>query len=318
MIKRQLLAQLRGAQGPISGEWLSSTLGLSRVSVWKHIQALKNADYHIDATPKGYRLIKSPDMPFAWEFGDREEHFHYYDCIPSTMSVAREKARQGSPEMTIVVAGTQTQGRGRLKRNWQSDEGGLYFTIVLRPTVTPQTSGRIVLYAATTLSKTLKTQFNINAGVKWPNDILVNEKKLAGFLAEMEADFDQVTYLNIGIGINVNNDPTFHEPGATSIRHLLGRPVSRNRLLISFLDSFEENLTAAASNQTIKEWKQWTVTLNRPVRVVTPRSVTEGLAEDVDENGGLIIRKKDGSQKTVVYGDCFHDDGIKPITGRKT
>jgi len=309
-MKRDILTQLRATSGTISGEWLSSRLGLSRVSVWKHIQALKRTGYQIDASAKGYRLVKSPDTPFAWEFGDREDNIHYYDRVSSTMDIARELARQGSPEMSVVIAGTQTQGRGRLKRVWQSDEGGLYFTVVLRPAVVPQTSGRVVLYAATVLSKMIITQFDINAGVKWPNDILVNDKKLAGLLAEMEADFDRVIYLNIGIGINVNNNPTLNEPSATSIKNLLGEPVSRIGLLNTFLDLFEQSQMMAASPSAIEEWKKWAVTLGREVRVVTPRSVTEGGAEDVDENGGLIIRKKDGSRKTVVYGDCFHRDVV--------
>ena len=308
-MKGQILKLLRNEAAVISGEVLSTRLGLSRVSIWKHIQGLKGMGYEIDATAKGYRLVKSPDIPFAWEFPGREDHIHYYERASSTMGIAREMARQRCPEMTVVVAGIQTKGRGRMNRLWRSGKGGLYFTLVLRPAVAPVNGARINLYAATVLARTLKEVFDIDAGVKWPNDILVDEKKVSGLLSEMEAEFDRVTYMNIGIGINVNNDPTHHESGATTLKHLLGRSVSRVDFLASFLDAFEANLSTAVSNQVIDQWKQSTVTLNRPVKVVTPRSVTEGVAVDVDENGGLMIRQKDGSIKTVVYGDCFHGDG---------
>lgn len=307
-MKGQILKQLRNEAAVISGEAFSTQLGISRVSVWKHIQGLKGVGYDIDATAKGYRLDKSPDIPFAWEFPDREDRIHYYERVPSTMGIARELARRGCPEMTVVVAGIQTRGRGRMKRLWRSGKGGLYFTLVLRPAVTPQNSARVNLYAAAILAKTLKETFDIDAGVKWPNDILVDGKKVAGLLSAMEAEFDRVTYLNIGIGINVNNDPTHDEQGATTLKHLLGRSVSRVDLLTFFLDTFEADLSTAGTKKVIDQWKQATVTLNRPVKVVTPRTVTEGVAVDVDENGGLMIRQEDGSIKTVVYGDCYHGD----------
>lgn len=307
-MKQAILKLLREDNQIFSGEALSARLGTTRVSIWKHIQGLKKAGYEIEATAKGYCLKESPDIPFPWECGLREKWVHYYDSVPSTMDVAREKARQGAPGMSVVVAGSQTGGRGRLKRVWRSDEGGLYFTLILRPDVTPQASGRIVLYAATIWPKVLKSLFGIEAGVKWPNDILINEKKVAGLLAEMETDFDQVSHLNIGIGINVNNDPFTREPGATSIKNEFRRCVSIKDLLIAYLDAFEADFKIAGSVSVIYEWKKQTVTLGRQVKVVTPRSVTIGIAEDVDDHGGLIIRKPDGSRQTAVYGDCFHND----------
>lgn len=307
-MKQSILKLLREDNHTLSGETLSAQLGTTRVSIWKHVQGLKKAGYDIKATAKGYRLNQSPDIPFSWECGVREKWVHYYDSVPSTMDVAREKARQGAPEMSVVVVGSQTGGRGRLGRVWRSDKGGLYFTLILRPVVTPQASGRIVLYAASTWSKVLNSQFGIDAGVKWPNDILVKEKKMAGLLAEMETDFDQVAYLNIGMGINVNNNPFTHEPGATSIQHELGRSVSIKELFLAYLDAFEADFKRAGSVAVINDWKNQTVTLGRQVKVVTPRFETIGIAEDVDNHGGLILRKPDGSRQTVVYGDCFHND----------
>ena len=308
-MKGKILNLLKNETTVISGEALSARLGLSRVSIWKHIQGLKGMGYEIDTTAKGYRLVESPDIPFAWEFPNREDRIHYFERVPSTMGIAREMARQGCPQMTVVVAGIQTKGRGRMNRSWRSGKGGLYFTLVLRPVVAPINGARVNLYAASVLTETLRDVFGINAGVKWPNDILVDGKKVSGLLSEMEAEFDRVTYMNIGIGINVNNDPTHYEPGATSLKYLLGRSVSQVDLLTSLLDAFEADFSMAVSNQVIDQWKQFTVTLNRSVKVVTPRAVTEGVAVDIDGNGGLMIRQKDGSIKTVVYGDCFHGDG---------
>jgi BirA family biotin operon repressor/biotin-[acetyl-CoA-carboxylase] ligase len=307
-MKGKILKLLKNRTAVISGEALSRRLGLSRVSIWKHIQGLKGMGYEIDATTKGYRLVKSPDIPFAWEFPNREDRIHFFERVPSTMGIARDMARKGCPEMTVVVAGTQTKGRGRMDRFWRSGKGGLYFSLVLRPAVAPINGARVNLYAANILAKTLRDVFGIDAGVKWPNDILVDGKKVSGLLSEMEAEFDRVTYMNVGIGINVNNDPTHAEPGATSLKRLLGRSISLVDLLASFLDAFEASLSMALSRQVIDQWKQFAVTLNRSVKVVTPRTVTEGVAVDIDENGGLIIRKNDGSFKTVVYGDCFLGD----------
>ena len=225
-MKGKILKLLKNRTAVISGEALSRRLGLSRVSIWKHIQGLKGMGYEIDATTKGYRLVKSPDIPFAWEFPNREDRIHYFERVPSTMGIARDMARKGCPEMTVVVAGIQTKGRGRMNRLWRSGKGGLYFSLVLRPAVTPINGARVNLYAANILAKTLRDAFGIDAGVKWPNDILVDGKKMSGLLSEMEAEFDRVTFMNIGIGINVYNDPTHDEPGATSLKHLLGRSVS--------------------------------------------------------------------------------------------
>ncbi len=290
-IKGQILNLLRNQGDVVSGEVLSRELGLSRVSVWKHIQGLKEAGYVITAAAKGYRLIKSPDVPFDWEFSGWRGRIHYYQKASSTMNIAREMARQGCPEMTVVVTDVQTNGRGRMNRTWHSEKGGLYFTLILRPVATPQNSPRINLYAATILAEVLRRQYQVDAGVKWPNDILVNGKKVAGILSQMEAEFDQVSYLNIGLGINVNNDPTPYEPGAIALGQLLGQPVSRLDLLKSFLDAFETNYPTAALRQTVDRWKRLSVTLDRSVKVVTPRSVTEGVAVDVDANGGLIIQQ---------------------------
>lgn len=305
-MKGRILSILRTAKAVVSGEALSSELGVSRVSVWKHIQKLKEFGYQVESTPKGYRLISDPDALFPWEFPHRASRMHYFDKVSSTMEIARDLARKGCPGFTVVVAGQQTKGRGRLKRTWLSSSGGLYFTIVLRPQIPPVLSARVNLAAAVVLTRTLRRMFAIEAMVKWPNDILVDDGKIAGMLTEMEAEADMVHFVNIGLGINVNNDPEPIEPAASSLKRILGRKISRKRLLSEFLDEFENYMQCGALDDVISEWKRFARTLNRHVRIVTDREIFEGLAVDIDASGALVLELADGSIQKVIYGDCFH------------
>jgi len=305
-MKGRILNKLRAEEDVVSGEVLSTQLGVSRVSIWKHVQKLKELGYHLDSTPKGYRLLSDPDALFPWEFGHRKSKIHYFDQIDSTMEIAGNLARKGCPDFTVVIAGQQAKGRGRLQRAWLSSPGGLYFTMVLRPSIPPFLSTRVSFAAAMILARTLRRLFDIEAMVKWPNDILVAEKKIAGMLSEMEAEADMVAFINIGLGINVNNDPTPSEPLASSLKLILGREISRRSILTEFLDEFENYLMHAALDDVVSQWKQYTVTLNRHVKIVTTQEVFEGFAVDVDENGALLLELSDGSIQKIIYGDCFH------------
>jgi len=305
-MKGKILKELRSRKDIVSGEFLSSTLGISRVSVWKHIHKLQDLGYNILSTPNGYQLLASPDILFPWEFQGRESNIHYFSELSSTMDTAKDLARKNCPEFTVVVAGRQTNGRGRLNRQWVSDDGGLYFTLVLRPDIPVPISSRVNFLASLTLARVLRDMYRIEAVVKWPNDILVDDRKLSGMLSELEAEADRVFFINIGMGINVNNDPTGIEPGAISLKTILGWESSRIKLLSCFLNEFEDRLKNAAFENVISEWKRYTVTLQREVRIVTRREVSEGLAVDVDENGALVLELSDGTQKIIVYGDCFH------------
>ncbi len=305
-MKGQILNILKTETEVVSGEMLSARLGVSRVSVWKHIKKLQEVGYNIEATPKGYLFISAPDALYPWEFGEKEYNIHYFDEVDSTMDIARELARKQCPHFTVVIAGRQKKGRGRLKRSWRSSEGGLYFTIVVRPKIPPVLSSRVNFAASMILAQTLRNMFNINAMVKWPNDVLVDGKKISGILSEMEAEIDRVSFISIGLGINVNNDPTPYEPMATSLKKILGKEVPRIEVLKAFLDHFEDAVNDADFDNVVSEWKKYTETLNRHVRIVTAHEVSEGLAVDVDDNGALILKLADGSVKKIIYGDCFH------------
>ncbi len=307
-MKGKILNILRDEKNIVSGEILSDRLGISRVSIWKHIKKLREIGYPIEATSKGYCLISTPDVLYPWEFGDRESKIHYFDAVDSTMDVARELARNNCPHFTVVIAGRQTKGRGRLKRTWLSSEGGLYFSMILRPKIPPALSSRVNFAASMILARTLRKMFEIDAMVKWPNDILIDGRKVSGLLSEMEAETDRVRFINVGVGINVNNDPTVREPMAISLKKILGRKISRRALLSEFLDRFESRLNHGTLENVVFEWKKYAETLNRQVRIVTNREISEGLAIDVDKNGALILKLADGSLKKITHGDCFHEE----------
>jgi len=184
-MKGQILKLPRSQDTIISGEQLSATLGISMVSILKHIPKLQKLGYNILSTPNGYRLIDSPDVPFPWEFADRDFNILYYPEVSSTMDTAKEMAIKNCPDFTVVVAGRQTRGRGRLKRQWLSDDGGIYFTVVLRPDIPVPLSSRVNFLASLTLARVLRELFQIDAAVKWPNDILVDGHKISGMLSAL-------------------------------------------------------------------------------------------------------------------------------------
>ncbi|MFH1102806.1 MAG: biotin--[acetyl-CoA-carboxylase] ligase [Pseudomonadota bacterium] len=305
-MKGRILEILKEADNTVSGETIGSRLGISRVSVFKHIQKLREYGYDIPSAPAGYRLLNEPDILFHWGFPGRETRIHYFRELGSTMDTARDLARNGCPGFTVVIAETQTRGRGRLKRIWHSDDGGLYFTMVIRPQIPLALCWQINFAASLTLVKILSTEYGIEARLKWPNDVLFKGKKIAGMLSEVEAEADALTYINVGLGVNVNNDVSPVEETAVSIKAILGKAVPRQRLLSAYLDAFEKRLDEGRLHETIPEWKRFSATLHRPVRIQTLQETVKGIAEDVDEDGALILRLKNGSKRRILYGDCFH------------
>lgn len=247
-----------------------------------------------------------PDECWASAFPDRPGQIHYFSETGSTMDVAREMAETGCPDLTVVVAGIQTKGRGRMDRSWLSDDGGLYFTMVTRPKLAPADGFKVNFMASMALVKTVRRLCKIDVTVKWPNDILAGDKKLSGMLSEMGTVDDTLYYVNVGIGLNVNNDPTPREPKATSLKKLCGQRFSRVEILRGFLDAFEADFSRQNFNDAISRWKEHAGSLNREVTVVTRQETVCGMAEDVDDDGALIVRLADGTTRRIVYGDCFY------------
>jgi len=312
--KRHILKTLRECGGYLSGETLSSQLGTSRVSIWKHIHSLKEDGYVIEASPRGYRLVSSPDLLLPYEFPGLEQRIHYFPEIGSTMDVARELAKKGVEEGTIVIAEAQTRGRGRLSREWLSPEGGIYFTLVLRPKISPAYAPRINLMASIAVAATSRRLFGLKAELKWPNDVLIKGRKVCGILAEMDAEMDVVNFVNVGIGINANTSIPKFEKTVTSLKDALGREISRKEFLNALLIEIERLQPLLMKAHLLEEWKKLSVTLNKDVRIAASGEVIIGRAIDIDATGALIIKEKNGSFKKAMAGDCIHLREEKPNT----
>ncbi|MFH1985599.1 MAG: biotin--[acetyl-CoA-carboxylase] ligase [Pseudomonadota bacterium] len=304
--RAQIITILKSAGGVVSGETISTRLGISRTAVWKQIRGLREMGYPITATPTGYVLSPSADALFPWEFPQWESLIHYTGVTDSTMNDARRLARDGCPHFSLALSEQQTGGRGRLQRHWVSPAGGLFFTLVLRPALPPALSFRCTFAASYELALAIEAVTGVHARVKWPNDLLVEEAKICGMLSEMETESDMVRFLNIGIGINVNNAPPADIPGTTSLARLIGKPVARARLLDAFLTGFHKRLGSGSLEDIVSLWKTRAVTLGRKVRVETRTTTVTGTAVDVDSVGALLVQTCDGRIETVHYGDCFH------------
>jgi BirA family biotin operon repressor/biotin-[acetyl-CoA-carboxylase] ligase len=305
-MKGQILKALREIGGYLSGETLSSQLGVSRVSIWKHIHSLKKDGYVIEASPRGYRLVSSPDLLLPYEFPGLEQRIHYFSEIGSTMDAARELAKKGAGEGTIVIAEAQTRGRGRLSREWLSPEGGIYFTLVLRPKISPAYAPRINLMASVAVATTIGKLFGLKAELKWPNDVLIEGRKVCGILAEMDAEMDVVNFVNVGIGINANTSIPQFEKTVTSLKDALGREISRKDFLRALLVEVERQQALLTKADLLEAWKKLSVTLNKDVRILSQGEVIVGRAIDIDTTGALIVKERNGSLKKAMAGDCIH------------
>lgn len=305
-IKARILGALRESGDCLSGQALSLSLGVSRASIWTHIQALRRDGYIIGASSRGYRLISSPDLLLPYEFPGWEHRIHYLRETGSTMDAARELAGQGASEGTVVVAESQTHGRGRLGREWLSPRGGIYLTIILRPATSPVYAPRANLMASVAVAKAINRLYGIKAELKWPNDVLIEGAKVCGILAEMQAERDALDFVNIGIGINANVSLAGLENTATSLQDVLGREICRRQLLAALLSEIERRQSLLMEEDLLDEWRRLSATLNRDVRIVVPGEAIVGRAIDVDATGALIIGGRDGSLRKAVAGDCIH------------
>ena len=305
-MKWNILKVLRESGDYVSGQVLSKELGISRVSVWKHIRNLKEDGYVIEASARGYHLASSPDLLLPGEFHGWEQKVHHFWDAGSTMTIAKELAKKGAEEETIVIAEAQTRGRGRLGREWVSPKGGIYITLILRPKISPVYASRINLMASVAVAKAIRKFFGLKAELKWPNDVLIKGRKVCGILAEMEAETDIVNFVNLGIGINVNNPIFPYEKMATSLKEELGKEVSRKEFLNSVLKEINEQQVLLTKGDLLEGWKSLSATLGRDVRIVALGEEIVGRAIDIDTNGALVIKSKDGSLRSAIVGDCIH------------
>ncbi len=238
-------------------------------------------------------------------FGRRLE---YRAVLGSTQDLARRLARTGAPEGTVVLGGRQTAGRGRLGRSFLSPRGGLYLTVILRPSSGSASGGRALpIIAALAVARGLERVAGVSTGLKWPNDVLVGGRKICGILLESELVGPVVSYVLVGIGVNVNADMSAYPEiaaSATSAAAEAGGEVSREALAAAILNELEGLYLAARVGQPVlDEWRARLETLGRQVRVTCGQVVEEGLAEDVDADGSLVVRRADGSRVAIAAGD---------------
>jgi BirA family transcriptional regulator, biotin operon repressor / biotin---[acetyl-CoA-carboxylase] ligase len=318
--KDQLLMHLKEGKGTwVSGESLGHRMAISRSAVWKHIRTLKEEGYVVESCrKKGYLLRQATDLLTLTEIqeGLNTNVFGKRDIVcfrdtDSTNVRAEHLANEGAPEGTVVVAETQSQGRGRRGRRWFSPPGeGIYASIILRPRVSPNEAPKLTVMASVAMAVTLLSMMPLGVAIKWPNDILINAKKVAGILTEISAEMDRIHYVIIGLGINVNTPCDVFPPDirdtATSIFIETGNACSRVKLLRSFLESLEsyyETFKREGFDPVMRRWKELTNIIGKQITVDLIDHTYTGVVLDIDDDGFLILRDSGGTLRKIVSGD---------------
>ncbi len=308
----------------VSGEALAELSGITRGGIWKQINQLRKMGYQIDSSSrKGYRLLGTPDLhPFeiiegltTRQFG-RETFFQAE--VDSTNRWAKRLAAEGAVEGSLVLAETQTQGRGRLGRSWASAPGkGLWFSVILRPRINSAELAGMTILTAVSMAQAINVITGIQILIKWPNDLVFNGRKIAGILAEVNGEADMINYLIIGLGLNVNHkEDDFPEElrgSATSLHMIKGSKVPRRPILQEFLRIFEGNfnaLSAAGLSDVIKYAKLHSATLGKMVRINQGYNRTLiGEAVDLDYDGSLWLKEPSGEMVHVYAGEIMRNNG---------
>lgn len=318
-MRKQILELLRkNMPHPVSGEEISSQFGVSRTAIWKHIQALKAEGYDIESIPKkGYILRGTPDKlnPEEIEAALKTKwlghSIRYCESINSTNELAKTVANEGCPDGLLAIAEEQVSGKGRLSRGWFSPYGhGVWASVVLKPPFLPQEAPKCTLMAAIAVVKAINKYKGVNASIKWPNDVLLNGKKMVGILTEMNAEFGKVNYIVIGTGINVNVPremiPEELQDLAISVADAAAEPVRRIDILADYLKNLEdlyETVLAKGFGTVFEEWRKYNNTIGQEVKVISLGDIYYGKAIDIDPEGLLIVQKKDGTIEKVIAGD---------------
>lgn len=280
------------------------------------MEDLRSQGYEIEAVPHhGYRLQTLPDKLFPIEiqyklatrqFGCAIYHF---EELASTMDEAFRRGMEGSPEGTIVIAEMQTRGRGRMGRSWASPRSkGLYFSLLLRPVMSFAEATKLTLLAAVALSEAVEKVTSVRPGIKWPNDLLIEGKKLAGILTELRAEVDRVAFAVIGIGVNVNTLRSALPPEAVSLQETVGHEVGRIMLLQEILRAMETRYHAVRRqgfSQVFDAWRERSATLGSRVMFEERGKPNEGTAFDLADDGGLLVRLDNGTVVKRMAGDIL-------------
>ena len=300
--KERILEML--SEGSVTGPDLADALDVSRAAVWKQVESLRESGFDVDGTPSGYVLESVPEYGGdAVEWGlDAPFELEYHERIESTNGRARELAGDGHENM-VVLADAQTGGRGRLDREWASPSGGIWLSVLIRPTV-PATHAPLFTLAGAVATARAIRELGVDARIKWPNDVLVDGKKVAGILTEMEGEADRISWLVVGIGLNANVDVDAlpDDRNVTSLAAEIG-PVERRDATQRLLSEFYELQTN--TDAILPAWRDLAATLGNEVRIATPSGDVVGEAVDIEFPGALVVETTAG-RKTVTVGDCEH------------
>lgn len=318
-MKQKILRLLReNSDRFISGEEISSILQVSRTAIWKHINSLRDGGYVIESVSgQGYRLLDYPDAINKEELMLKKEtevfgrEIHVFEKVVSTNDVARKLAAQGAPEGTIVIAEQQMQGKGRMGRSWVSTpQKGIWFSFVLRPKIMPAFAAQLIFVSAVAVCRALRRSTGLEITIKWPNDLILEGKKIVGILTELSAEIDMVNYLVVGVGINANHRPEDFPAAirekAGSLALAAGRSFRRTDLLLQVLKELEAEYREyheAGFSNVIERWKALNSTLGKEVMVISGDEKFSGWAYNLDESGRLLVQREDGSVSAVIAGD---------------
>lgn len=302
----------------ISGEELSRRLSCSRTAVWKHIQDLRKQGYEFEAVSRlGYRLVRKPDkidlkkLSALLNTKTLGRDVHYFESVLSTQMSAHDMVASGAKEGTLIIAEQQTAGRGRMGRKWHSPLGkGIWMSLILAPRIPIHFAPQLTLLIAVALCRAIKQKYPMDVGIKWPNDLLVGGRKISGILLESSAEDERLRHVIAGIGISANLLQEDYPPElwdkATSLSIESGQVIDRELLIAAFLNELEAlyDLYHEQGFAPLRIlWEALNVTLHRPVKVHTHDGVVEGLAESIDDLGGLNVRLPDGRVVILYSGE---------------
>lgn len=315
----QIIEILREGKGYFSGSQIAKTIGISRAAVWKRIKALRDRGYKIEGQPtKGYKLVELPDLSIETIRAILKKdsirigsELIFYETVNSTNLIASELASKGYGEGVVIIADEQTAGRGRLGRKWQSPKGkNLYFSLILTPPILPINAPILTLLSGVACCNALRKLFSIPITIKWPNDLILEDRKIGGILTEIKADIDKIIYAIVGIGININSEIEDFTPElreiATSLKLYTKRDSSRTDILITLLKEFQfwyDIFLNEGKEKIILHWQNLSSTIGKRVKAQVWNDTFVGVAESIDNNGMLVIRLENNSSVKINAGD---------------
>ena len=306
----------------LSGEDISESLKLSRAAVWKHIKKLQSLGYKINSRPKvGYKLIKTTNLLLPWEISDELEtkllgkRIYYFDTIDSTQNFAIELGSKSQENGSLVVAHKQTHGRGRLNRKWVSPSGGIWFSVILHPAFEISAATLFPIVSSLALAISIEKVLKIKPKLKWPNDLTLNGKKVAGILVDVSVESGKIEYLVVGLGINFKINPHEVEKAIKGTENYYGvatlikkndktSPVKLVQAFLYDLEKLYEMILRGNSEYLIKEWTKRSSSIGKTVIVLSPTGTIRGKAVRVDEDGALVVLSK-GKSKRILVGEVM-------------